>query len=117
MKMNLIVSIKILYNLSLKTCFFYTLFQFGSDNLTEESLLIIPKILDEIKSRQLPEVQIIGHTDTVGKQEDNYYLGLKRAEVMEKIVLEAGVPKEIVEINSLGEEDHQQLPSQNLEEY
>jgi outer membrane protein OmpA-like peptidoglycan-associated protein len=53
----------------------------------------------------LPEVQIIGHTDTVGRKEDNYYLGLKRAEVMEKIVLEAGVSKEIIEINSLGEED------------
>lgn len=40
-------------------------FQFDSDELTPESLALLPEVLNAVKGHPVPEVQVIGHTDTV----------------------------------------------------
>src|SRR6186713_2868115 len=51
-------------------------FRFESDTLTEQSTALIPAILAAVKALEVPEVVVIGHTDTMGDAKSNVALGL-----------------------------------------
>lgn len=80
-------------------------FRFESDALTNESTALIPEILRAVKSLAVPEVVVVGHTDTMGEAKSNLALGLKRAEMMRSILIEAGLPSSTIDIASHGEAD------------
>ena len=80
-------------------------FRFESDALTNESTALIPEILRAVKSLAVPEVVVVGHTDTMGDAKSNVALGLKRAEMMRSILVEAGLPSSTIAIASHGEAD------------
>ncbi|MGB9731497.1 MULTISPECIES: OmpA family protein [Calditerrivibrio] len=85
---------------------FILYFETGSDKLTEESSNMIKEIINEIKNRENPELEIIGHTDSVGEKEANYMLGLKRAESVKNILTSQGVETGMeIELSSLGEDN------------
>ncbi|HEX6465005.1 MAG TPA: OmpA family protein, partial [Vicinamibacterales bacterium] len=54
-------------------------FEFESDTLTEDSSRKIPEVVDAVKRLAVPEVVVIGHTDTMGDVKSNVALGMKRA--------------------------------------
>ena len=54
-------------------------FRFESDALTAESTALVPEILTAVKALAVPEVVVVGHTDTMGDRKANIALGLKRA--------------------------------------
>jgi outer membrane protein OmpA-like peptidoglycan-associated protein len=80
-------------------------FKFESDTLTDESSALIPAILAAVKALPVPEVVIIGHTDTMGDKKSNVALGLKRAIRVRNILVEAGLPPATVDVTSHGEAD------------
>jgi len=80
-------------------------FRFESDTLTEASTALIPAILQAVKALAVPEVIVIGHTDTMGEAKSNVALGLKRAATVRNILVEAGLPVSTVEVVSHGEGD------------
>lgn len=80
-------------------------FKFESDALTDESAALVPAILDAAKALPVPEVVIIGHTDTMGDKKSNVALGLKRATAMRSILVKAGLPAATVDLTSHGEAD------------
>jgi outer membrane protein OmpA-like peptidoglycan-associated protein len=80
-------------------------FQFDSDELTAESKALLPQVLNAVKGHPVPEVQVIGHTDTVGSSASNITLGLRRAEMIRKQLIEIGLDPTLVEIVSHGEAD------------
>lgn len=80
-------------------------FETGTDRLTPESQATLPKILDLIREREAPGVEIAGHTDTVGAGPVNDRLALRRAEVVGRLVLDLGVPERLVRVDSFGERD------------
>src|SRR6266545_2403439 len=45
---------------------FLLYFVTGSDELTDESRIEVQKVRAELKGRKVPDVLVIGHTDTVG---------------------------------------------------
>jgi outer membrane protein OmpA-like peptidoglycan-associated protein len=49
------------------------------------------------------KVSIVGHTDDVGEETDNVRLGLQRAESIQRILLEKGISKDRISIDSKGE--------------
>jgi outer membrane protein OmpA-like peptidoglycan-associated protein len=84
----------------------FTLFyRFGTDELTDESRALLPEILQAVKNRPVPDVVVIGHTDTTGTTASNFELGLKRATSVRNQLVEAGLDASVVEVISLGEED------------
>ena len=84
----------------------FTLFyKFDSDELTDESRALVPKILDAVKSRPVPEVVIIGHTDTIGTATSNEALGMRRAVAVRSLLVEAGLDESFLEVTSHGEAD------------
>jgi outer membrane protein OmpA-like peptidoglycan-associated protein len=84
----------------------FTLFyRFDSDELTDDSRALVPKILDAVKSRPVPEVMIIGHTDTIGTAASNEALGMRRAQAVRALLVEAGLDESFLEVTSHGEAD------------
>ena len=80
-------------------------FQFESDQLTDESVALVPEILDAVKVLAVPEVAVVGHTDTMGSNKANYDLGLKRAAMVRALLVGAGLPVSTIEVTSHGEGD------------
>jgi outer membrane protein OmpA-like peptidoglycan-associated protein len=82
---------------------FVLYFRFESDELTEESKALVPKILATVKGRTAPEVVVVGHTDTMGSASANFALGLKRAGAVRELLVASGLDAATVEATSLGE--------------
>ena len=80
-------------------------FRFESDALTEESTALVPEILSTVKGLSVPEVVVVGHTDTMGDPRANLALGLKRAISVRDILVEAGLAPSTIEVTSHGEAD------------
>ncbi len=84
----------------------FTLFyKFDSDELTDESSALLPRILEAVRGRPSPDVIIIGHTDTTGTATSNSALGMKRAEAVRTRLIAEGLDPASVEATSHGEAD------------
>ena len=75
----------------------------GSDELTDDSKAMLPKIFQTIKSRESTDIVISGHTDTVGEKEYNYTLSLERAKAIFKILVVHGAVPAHITATSHGE--------------
>lgn len=84
---------------------FTLFFRFESDELTDESQALIPDILAAVKEHAVQDVVVIGHTDTMGTQQANYGLGLKRAMTVRNILVAAGLSSASIDVTSVGELD------------
>jgi outer membrane protein OmpA-like peptidoglycan-associated protein len=80
-------------------------FRFESDALTAASTALVPEILRTVKTLAVPEVVVVGHTDTMGDPRANLALGLKRAMTVHDILVEAGLATLTIEVTSHGEGD------------
>lgn len=80
-------------------------FRFESDELTDESRALLPEILRSVAGRRGVEVVVVGHTDTTGTLLLNYELGLKRAQTIRGLLVEAGLNPSLIQVTSYGEGD------------
>jgi outer membrane protein OmpA-like peptidoglycan-associated protein len=80
-------------------------FRFESDELTADSRSMVPDILESIKNHPVPELLVIGHTDTTGARAANFDLGRKRAEMVRGVLIDAGLDASAIKIISHGETD------------
>jgi outer membrane protein OmpA-like peptidoglycan-associated protein len=63
----------------------------GKDELTDESKQIVDSVFAEIARRPVPDVIVIGHTDTVGSDVANDALSRQRAEVVRNAFVARGL--------------------------
>ncbi len=84
---------------------YYLYFREGTATLTKESALDIPKIKAEIRSRPAVDISIIGHTDTVGNDQDNARLSLDRAKSVALLFVDAMPDASKVTVDSHGEKN------------
>jgi outer membrane protein OmpA-like peptidoglycan-associated protein len=84
---------------------FTLFFRFESDELTDQSKALIPQILQAVKKHVVQDVVVIGHTDTMGTQQANYALGLKRAMMVQNLLVQAGLDSSTIDVTSVGELD------------
>jgi len=84
---------------------FTLFFRFESDELTDQSQALIPEILAAVKEHAVQDVVVIGHTDTMGTQQANFGLGLKRALMVRNLLIAAGLNGSAIEATSVGELD------------
>ena len=92
-------------------------FATGKADLTSEHLGQIAMTAQSI-NRLLRQwgtstVEIIGHTDTVGEEADNFRLGQARADAVKEKLVQAGVDAGIVTANSAGEGGAQAVKTKN----
>ena len=80
-------------------------FQFGSVKLTPESERDLAKVIAEIESRDVPDISIVGHTDTVGDDDVNFRKGLDRARLVRSLLQSAKLNPGNVTVESHGEKN------------
>ena len=77
----------------------------GTAELTEESKVLIPAIVESYHARSSTDVSVIGHTDTVGDKQYNYDLSLRRALKVKDLLEAQGIPAGVIQTTSHGEEN------------
>ena len=78
-------------------------FRFDSEELTDEGQRLVQEVLQAVKSYPVPDVAVIGHTDTTGPRDLNVELGLRRANAVRARLVKAGLNQSAVEVRSHGE--------------
>jgi outer membrane protein OmpA-like peptidoglycan-associated protein len=81
---------------------FILYFEHDSVDLTPESQTLLKKVLETIRDRSPVDISVVGHTDTVGKDNYNSVLSLKRAQAVASILRGKGVDPSVLDITSHG---------------
>ena len=95
---------------------FLLYFVTGTDELTDESKGDLQRILDELKHRPVPDVYVIGHTDTVGELRGNDFLSTQRAETVKGFLVGIGIPAERIQTAGRGKREPIVPTADNVEE-
>jgi outer membrane protein OmpA-like peptidoglycan-associated protein len=82
---------------------FLLYFEYGKSELTSESQPVPTLILDAVARRNSRDVRINGHSDTVGRSEDNARLSLERAQGARVLLVSLGIDPNIIRVFSHGE--------------
>jgi outer membrane protein OmpA-like peptidoglycan-associated protein len=80
-------------------------FKENSTQLTPESEAQLPQIFAELKARPGADLEITGHTDSVGAAEVNDAFSLRRAAEVTSYLFAEGLDKAIIRIAGRGERD------------
>ncbi len=80
-------------------------FEEGSSVVLDTSKDTLGKIFEEVAKRQAVEVQITGHTDTVGAASDNDQLSIKRAEAVKEMLVSKGLKSNFIRAVGRGERE------------
>jgi outer membrane protein OmpA-like peptidoglycan-associated protein len=64
----------------------------ATDQFTPESQALVDQVLLAIATRPAPELTVAGHTDTLGTDQYNDTLSLRRAERVRALLLARGIP-------------------------
>ena len=78
-------------------------FQFESEDLTPESKALVTATLRAVKERPVPDVLVVGHTDTTGPAALNFQLALRRAQAVRTLLMAAGLDESAIVVASHGE--------------
>jgi len=74
----------------------------GKDEFTDQSKQVVSGILTEITKRPVPDILVIGHTDTVGSDQANDVLGQQRAEIVRVALIKLGIVPDDIRALSRG---------------
>jgi outer membrane protein OmpA-like peptidoglycan-associated protein len=78
-------------------------FQFESEELAPTSRALLAETLQAVKQRPVPDVLVVGHTDTMGPPASNFQLALRRAQAVRTLLVDAGLDDSAVAVSSHGE--------------
>ena len=77
----------------------------GKDEFTDESKRAFDNVFAEIAKRPVPDVLVIGHTDTVGTDAFNDALSRQRAEVVRSALVARGIAAENIVVVGRGKRE------------
>jgi len=80
-------------------------FNQGTVTPTPESQAVLVTLRAEIASRSGPQVEVTGHTDTVGSEEDNDRLSIQRAEEVLNWLAGQGFDRSLMSASGRGERE------------
>ena len=95
---------------------FLLYFVIGTDELTADSKAELPKVLAALRDRPVPDVLVVGHTDTIGDTLDNDRLSAQRAERMKGHLVEIGIPPDRIRVAGRGEREPLIPTADNVDE-
>jgi peptidoglycan-associated lipoprotein len=80
-------------------------FDFNKSVIKPEYQELIKKLASATQENKNIKVSVVGHTDTAGTSNYNYALGGRRAEAVQKMLIQYGIPASQIVAVSAGEED------------
>jgi OmpA-OmpF porin, OOP family len=84
---------------------FVLYFEKDSDTLTPESDVQYTAVFADIKRRTVYEVEVVGHTDTLGTLEHNQQLSMSRAEMIRARLVHDGISTGSISVAGRGQLD------------
>ena len=84
---------------------FILYFEEGSTEILESSKSTLAELFEEVSKRKAVEVQVTGHTDTVGSQADNDRLSKERMQAIKDWIIKRGLPATFIRAVGRGERD------------
>lgn len=78
------------------------LFGFGQSGISAQGQQAVRDLVSQIPNAQNARVQVIGHTDVIGSQAGNQALGLRRAQSVRNLLVDAGLPGSSISTASQG---------------
>jgi outer membrane protein OmpA-like peptidoglycan-associated protein len=94
---------------------FLLYFDPGTVNLVPSSAGVLTNLRAEIAARSGPEVEVIGHTDTVGSEADNDKLSVRRAEQVMEWLVSQGFDRSEMSAVGRGERDLKVATGDNVD--
>ena len=94
---------------------FLLYFEPGTTTLTPQSGAVLPALRGEIAGRSGPAIEVTGHTDTVGSEEDNDRLSMKRAEEVLGWLASQGFDRSMMSAVGRGERELMQPTMDNVD--
>lgn len=94
---------------------FILYFEQGTTTLNPQSQAVLGQIRQELASRSGPELEVTGHTDTVGSQADNDRLSTQRAEEVVGWLASQGFDRSIMSAVGRGERQLMQPTMDNVD--
>jgi outer membrane protein OmpA-like peptidoglycan-associated protein len=88
-----------------RPAYFTLYFLSDSDELTPDSQRELKRVFDELKRRALPDILVIGHTDTFGSDWHNDQLSKARAERMKELLADMGIPADRIQTAGRGKRE------------
>lgn len=93
----------------------YTLYFIeGTTEVTPESRPVLDQLRAEIAKRPGVDVDVTGHTDTVGSTEDNDALSQRRAEEILNVLVGAGIDRSVMTAVGRGERELKESTADNV---
>jgi OmpA-OmpF porin, OOP family len=92
---------------------FLLYFEVGTTTLTPESVSVLTALRAEIAARSGPEVEVTGHTDTVGAEDYNDKLSLRRAEEVMNWLSGQGIDRSLMSAVGRGERELKEATADN----
>jgi outer membrane protein OmpA-like peptidoglycan-associated protein len=86
----------------------------GTTDMTAESVPVLERIRAEIAARPGAEVQVTGHTDTVGSAGDNDSLSKRRAEEILNLLASKGFDRNVMTAVGRGERELKEQTPDNV---
>lgn len=80
-------------------------FDFDKATIKPEYDDLIRQLATATQNNKNIKVSVFGHTDTMGTEDYNYALGGRRAEAVQRMLIEYGIPASQIVAVSMGEED------------
>ncbi len=77
----------------------------GKDELTQDSKMELERVFSELKRRPLPDIVVIGHTDTVGTLPFNDRLSRQRADRLREMMVELGIAPDRIQAAGRGKRE------------
>jgi OmpA-OmpF porin, OOP family len=90
-------------------------FQQGTTTLVPDSVNVLAALRQEIAARSGPEVEVTGHTDTVGSEEDNDRLSVSRAEEVMNWLAGQGFDRSVMSAVGRGEREPKVATADNVD--
>jgi hypothetical protein len=79
-----------------------TYFEYGKYELTEQSKTTLDNLLDKVKSKNIVQIEVDGHTDSDGDDRYNKKLSLNRATVVGQYLVSKGISDDKIKIKYFG---------------
>lgn len=78
--------------------------KYGQQDIPQAGHQAIARLITDLQrdDAQIKHVQVVGHTDPIGDEAENQYLGQRRADTLRELLIAKGIPESIISAVSAG---------------
>lgn len=91
--------------MEIKDAVYLVFFDFDKTGILPAGDSVLQAAVDEIKSRQLNAINVVGHADAAGTKPYNKRLSLKRANAVKSSLVKMGVDAKLIRVDHKGEDE------------